>query len=48
MHRKYEQSLREVDLSTFGRMSGCNHVAHKSLAYLLSLKRGIPCCSVMA
>ena len=29
-------------------MSGCAHVVHKCLAYLLSLKRGVPHCSVMA
>ena len=34
--------------STFGRMSGCTHVVYKHLGYLLSLKRGIPYCSVMA
>ena len=34
--------------STFGGMSGCTHVVYKCLAYLLSLKRGVPYCSVMA
>ena len=29
-------------------MSGCTHVVYKRLAYLLSLKRGVPYCSVMA
>jgi len=34
--------------STFGGMSGCTHVVYKRVAYLLSLKRGVPYCSVMA
>jgi len=54
--RKYEQRIREVELrsfvplvfSTFGGMSGCTHIVYKRLAYLLSLKRGIPYCNVVA
>ena len=34
--------------STFGGMSGCTNVVYKCLAYLLSLKRGVPYSSVMA
>ena len=34
--------------STFGGMSGCTNVVYKRLAYLLSLKRGVPYNSVMA
>jgi len=34
--------------STFREMSGCTHIVHKCLAYLLSLNRGVPHCSVMA
>ena len=54
--RKYEQRIREVEMgsfvplvfSTFGGMSGCTNVVYKRLAYLLSLKRGVPYSSVMA
>ena len=54
--RKYEQRIREVEMgsfvplvfSTFGGMSGCTNVVYKCLAYLLSLKRGVPYSSVMA
>ena len=34
--------------STFNGMSGCTNVVYKRLAYLLSLKRGVPYSSVMA
>ena len=54
--RKYEQRIREVEMgsfvplvfSTFGGMRGCTNVVYKRLAYLLSLKRGVPYSSVMA
>ena len=54
--RKYEQSIRDVEMgsfvplvfSTFDGMSGCTNVVYKRPAYLLSLKRGVPYSSVMA
>ena len=54
--RKYEQRVREVELSsfvplvfsTFGGMTGCTHTVYKRLAYLLSLEMGIPYCNIVA
>ena len=46
--RKYEQRIREVELSSFGGMSRCTHIVYKHLAYLLSLKSGISFCNVVA
>jgi len=54
--RKYEQRIREVEMgsftplvfSTFGGMGHASAVFYKRLAFLVSLKRGVPYNSVMS
>ena len=54
--RKYEQRISEVEMgsftplvfSTFGGMGHASTVFYKRLAFLVSLKRGVPYSSVMS